>query len=70
MWIKDKESQESYIHVCEGLTEKQMRAKKIEIRLHDVSIFTFIKDIKDKGIHIEHLKFCPYCGIELKDIVE
>ena len=32
MWIKDKESQESYIHVCEGLKEKQMRAKKIEIR--------------------------------------
>jgi hypothetical protein len=24
-------------------------------------------DIKDKGIHIEHLKYCSYCGIELKD---
>jgi hypothetical protein len=67
MWIKDKDSNESYIHVCEGLTEKKMRAKKIEIRLHDVSIFTFIKN--DKGIDIEHLKYCPYCGIELKDVM-
>ena len=68
MWIKDKESNESYIHVCEGKTEKQMRSKKIEIRLHDVSIFTFIKG--DQGIDIEHIKHCPYCGIELKDTVE
>jgi hypothetical protein len=67
MWVRDKESQESYIHICDGLTEKKMRSKKIEIRLHDVSIFTFIKD--DKCFHIEHIKFCPYCGIELKDVV-
>ena len=68
MWIKDKDSQESYIHICEGLKEKQMRKKGIEIRLHDVSIFTFIKD--EKGIKIEYIKFCPYCGIELKDTID
>ena len=67
MWIKDKNSSESYIHVCDGLKEKQMRAKKIEIRLHDVSIFTFIKE--GTSIDIEHLKHCPYCGVKLHDIV-
>ena len=63
MWIKDKDSQESYIHVCQGLTEKQMRKKTIEIRKHDISTFTFIKE--DKGIKMEHLNFCPYCGNSL-----
>jgi hypothetical protein len=67
MWIKDKESQESYIHICEGKTEKQMRAKKIEIRLHDVSIFTFLKT--DKGVDIAPLQYCPYCGIKLQDFM-
>lgn len=67
MWIKDKDSQESYIHVCDGLTEKQMRKKAIEIRLHDVSIFTFVKS--DRGNRIEPIRFCPYCGVKLNDIV-
>jgi hypothetical protein len=67
MWIKDKNSSESYIHVCKGLTEKKMRAKKIEIRLHDISIFTLIN--LDKSVEMVSIKFCPYCGIELNDIV-
>jgi hypothetical protein len=69
MWIKDKNSSESYIHVCEGLKEKQMRVKKIEIRLHDLSIFTFI-ELDKGGFFMEHLKYCPYCGIKLLDTVE
>jgi len=69
MWIKDKRTQESYMHVCDGLTEKQMINKGIGVWLHDVSIFTYMKD-EDRGVHIEHLKYCPYCGIELKDTVE
>jgi hypothetical protein len=69
MWIKDRDSNESYIHVCEGLTEKKMRAKRIEIRLHDVSIFTFIKERATADIFMEHLKYCPYCGIKLNDFM-
>jgi len=57
------------MHVCDGLTEKQMINKGIGVWLHDVSIFTYMKD-EDRGVHIEHLKYCPYCGIELKDTVE
>ena len=68
MWIKDKESQESYIHVCKGLTEKKMRIKKIEVRLHDVSIFTFI-ELNKGGWFMEHIKYCPYCGIKLEDVM-
>jgi hypothetical protein len=63
MFIKDKNSQESYIHVCEGMTEKEMRQKALEIRKHDVSIFSFIK--QDKGIKMEHLNYCTYCGCNL-----
>lgn len=65
MFIKDVDSQESLIHVCNGLTEKKMRTKAIEIRLHDVHIFSFIYDDK-KDFKIESIKFCPYCGIDLE----
>lgn len=64
MFIKDIDSQESYIHVCNGLKEKQMRQKAIEIRLHDVSIFSFVYDEK-RDFKIESIKFCPYCGSDL-----
>lgn len=64
MFIKNKNSSESFIHVCNGLTEKQMRNKAIEIRLHDITIFSFIYD-DTNNFKIEHISFCPYCGIDL-----
>ena len=64
-WIRDENSQESYIHVCKGSTEKAMRARAIEIRLHDISIFGFFKD--GTKVIMEPLRYCPYCGVELSD---
>lgn len=64
MFIKDRYSQESYIHVCNDLSEKQMRDKEIEIRLHDVSVFALIPDLDGNG-SMERIKFCPYCGCDL-----
>lgn len=63
MFIKDKNSSESFIHVCNGLSEKAMRKKAIEIRLHDISIFTVVYN--DGQCIIEHIKYCPYCGVNL-----
>ena len=67
MWIKDKNSQESYIHVCEGKQLKDMRKKALEVRLHDVTIFTIVRDEKGFPI-IEYIKYCPFCGVELSDV--
>lgn len=68
MWNRDKNSDESYIHVCEGLTEKKAKKKKIEIRLHDITTFVVVRDEKGKP-DIEQIKYCPYCGCELNDHV-
>lgn len=64
MWVFDKNSMESYIHICEGKTFKKMLEKKIEIRKHDISTFSIVFDEKGKP-EIDHIKFCPYCGTDL-----
>ena len=71
MFVKDKNSMESFIHVCEGKTLKKMKElKRMEIRKHDITIFTFKYDANQK-LDIDYMNFCPYCGIELeKDIEE
>lgn len=66
MFMKDDLSDESYIHVCNDKTKKQMLNKGIEIRLHDVSIFTIVYD-EDGRNKLEHIKFCPYCGCNLEN---
>ena len=66
MFIKDQNSMESFIHVCEGKTLKKMQElNRMEIRKHDVTIFTFRYD-ENKKFSIDHMKFCPYCGIDLE----
>jgi hypothetical protein len=65
MWVFDINSNESYIHVCEGKTLKRMQAANmIEIRKHDISTFTIVFDEKGKPV-ISHIKYCPYCGCDL-----
>jgi hypothetical protein len=69
MFVKDIESQESLIHVCKGKTLKDMSKKNLEIRLHDIHIFSWIYN--DGDAHQEYIKFCPYCGVDLeKDAFE
>ena len=63
-WIFDQNSQESYIHICKNSTEKKMKLKKLEIRKHDVTVFTFTYNEKGQ-IAIEHIDYCPYCGCDL-----
>jgi len=65
MFIKDKFSSESYIHVCNDKTEKQMKKNTIEVRLHDISTFTILNDESGKP-KMEHIDFCPYCGCNLQ----
>jgi hypothetical protein len=63
-WVFDKNSQESFIHVCEGKTLKKMQQNKMEIRKHDISVFTI--QYNEKGSpEIDYIKFCPYCGCDL-----
>lgn len=71
MFIKDKFSDESYIHICDGLTERRMESlHRIEIRLHDVTTFTTLFTENGK-VEMEHLNFCPYCGVDLeKDVFD
>lgn len=65
MFIKDKDSLESFIHICDGKTEKHMRTKGIEVRLHDVSTFTVVTNEKGNPA-VEAIYFCPYCGCDLQ----
>ena len=70
MFIRDEFSSESYVHVCRDKTKKVMSSKKVEIRMHDVSIFTFVRT-KEGSHDMEHINFCPYCGCELsKDYIK
>jgi hypothetical protein len=69
MFIRNKEAQEGYIHICEGKTETFMRKQKLEILRHDVSNYAIVFNEKGK-IRILHLKFCPYCGCNLDNEVE
>ena len=64
MFIRNKDSQEGFIHVCEGKTEKFMRKQALEILRHDVSHYTITFNENGKP-EVQHLKFCPYCGCDL-----
>ena len=64
MFIKDVNSQEGFIHVCENKSEKRMRQHKIEILKHDSSIHIIVWDEKENPM-IQAIKWCPFCGCKL-----
>lgn len=65
MFIKNKEAQEGFIHVCEGKTEKFMRNQHLVIFKGDASTHIIIWNQKGWP-ELQYIKFCPYCGYELE----
>lgn len=63
MLVKDKNSSELYIHVCPDSDKYTRKAlsERMTIYRHDISAFI----ITDNG-KIEHIKYCPYCGIDVE----
>jgi hypothetical protein len=64
MWVKDVNSEESYIHVCNDSTLKRQALKNLEIRRHDIAAFSLTFDSKGKPL-IAYLMYCPFCGQNL-----
>jgi hypothetical protein len=70
MLVKDVNSMESFIHVCEGMDLKRMQKhRNIEIRVHDIHVKAFVQI--QNGYLYEAISFCPYCGADVdKEISE
>lgn len=66
MLVRDKNSQEGYIHICDDSSKytRQALKERLPIFLHDVKAFTLIEG-KD-GYSLKDVKFCPYCGQEIE----
>ncbi len=66
MLVRDKNSNEGYIHICNdsGKYTKQALKERLPIFLHDVKPYTLIES-KD-GYSLKDVKFCPYCGQEIE----
>ena len=65
MLIPDVSSSESYIHLCDNHTKRQMLDKPIEIRIHDVSAFAVVFDARG-CYQMVPIAYCPYCGQHLQ----
>lgn len=66
MLIKNKDSQEGYVHICDdsGRYTKQALKERLPIYLHDMKAYTLIQS-KD-GFELKDIKYCPYCGKEIE----
>jgi hypothetical protein len=64
MWVKDKDTQEGYVHVCKGKRLTDMKTKKLVVSHHRV--INYITLLDKNGIpDVEFISFCPYCGVDL-----
>lgn len=66
MLVRDKDSQEGYIHICDDSYKytKQALKERLPIYLHDMKAYTLIES-KD-GYELKDIKYCPYCGQEIE----
>lgn len=66
MLIRDKDSQEGYIHICDDYKKylKSALAERLQIYVHDVKVYTLIET--KNGYEIKDIKYCPYCGAEIE----
>lgn len=66
MLVRDKDSQEGYIHICRDSYKYNEKALKnrLPIYLHDVKAYTLIKC--ERGYELKDIKYCPYCGVEIE----
>lgn len=61
MFYRHKDLQEGFVHQCSDAHKYNKEHKKeiARIRKHDTSIFLVV------GLHLNRIKYCPYCGVEL-----
>lgn len=66
MLVRDKDSAEGYIHICNDSYKytKQALKERLPIYLHDMTAYTLIES-KD-GYELINIKYCPYCGQEIE----
>lgn len=66
MLVRDKDSAEGYIHICDNSSRynKQALKERLQIYLHDIKAYTIIES-KD-GYSLIDVKYCPYCGAEIE----
>lgn len=66
MLVRDKDSQEGYIHICNDSHKytKQGLKERLQIYVHDVKVYTLIET--KKGHELKNIKYCPYCGAEIE----
>lgn len=66
MLIRDKDSAEGYIHICNNSHRytKQALKERLPIYVHDVKVYTLIES--KNGYELKDIKFCPYCGAEIE----
>ena len=66
MLIRDKDSADGYIHLCDDsykYTRKAL-AERLQIKLHDITAYTLIEG--KNGVDMVRIKYCPYCGVEIE----
>ena len=69
MLVRDKDSAEGYIHICDDSYKyiKKALKERLQIYVHDMKVYTLIESKKSKsGYELKDIKFCPYCGAEIE----
>ena len=66
MLVRNKDSQEGYVHLCADshrYTKKALK-ERLPIYLHDIKAYTLIET--KNGCELIDIKYCPYCGVEIE----
>lgn len=66
MLVRDKDSQEGYIHICDDYKKytEQALKERLQIYVHDVKVYTLLET--KNGYELKNIKYCPYCGAEIE----
>lgn len=66
MLVRDKDSQEGYVHICNDSYKytKQALKERLQIYVHDVKSYILIET--KNGYELKDIDFCPYCGAEIE----
>ena len=66
MLVRDLNTNESYLHVCDDSSRYTKKAleERFKIHVHDCSTFIIIEG--KNGVEFQHIKYCPYCGVDIQ----
>ena len=66
MLVRDKDSQEGYVHICDDYKRyiKQALKERLQIYVHDMKVYTLLET--KNGHELKDIKYCPYCGVEIE----